>query len=287
MEWFEPALSGPILRAFVYVATIGCAGGIFFYLTFPNEAQTVRPLLRWQIIIGFVLLLIAEPLRYVLFQIEISGGDWQVAFSPELRAIYIETPQGIAAISRLLGGVVIVLSGLRLRLVGLIGALIMVGGYLLEGHSVSNEPRWILATFLGIHLLVLHWWIGSLLPLYGLIQTADKSTASAATLRFGQIAIILVPIMLVVGLAILGLLVGWDINPASEYQQGIALKVLLAAGVLGLAAINKMWLTPLLTSSPEKGARYLQRSLKFEIGLALSVLIATAWAITTAPGMQH
>lgn len=285
MPWLEPAVAGPVLRALVYLATIACAGAILFHLTFPDASRAVGRPLRWQVMLGFLLLLFAEPLRYALFQLEIAGGDWDMALSPDLRSIYFETPQGSAALARLSGGAVAVLFGLRMRLVGLSGAFLMIGGYLLEGHSVSNDPRWVLAGLLGMHLLVLHWWIGSLPPLYALTHVRDPSAMSATTDRFGRIAILLVPVMLLFGFVTLGQLADWEIRPASEYQQRMALKVALVAGVLAFAAINKIWLTPMLASSPEKGARYLRGSLNLELVLAVSVIIATAWAISTAPGM--
>ena len=285
MDWLEPAIAAPALRALIYFATIACAGAILFHLAFPDASRTVRPALRWQIGIGFALLLLAEPLRYLLFQLEIAGGDLDMALSPDLRSIYLETPQGSAALARLSGGVIALLFGLRVRLAAFLGAMLMITGYLLEGHSVSHEPRWLLAGLIGLHLLVLHWWIGSLPPLYALSRHAEPSVISAVTERFGRIATLLVPVMLLAGLATLGLLANWDIRPAEAYQQRMALKILLVLGVLAFAAINKIWLTPMLASSPQEGARYLRGSLALEFAIALSVIIATAWTISTAPGM--
>lgn len=287
MAWLAPEIVSPLLRALVYLATITSAGAVLFFTIFRDGSRPIRTILRWQILAGFILLLIVEPLRYAFFQLQIAGGDWEMAFSRDLRSIYLETPQGLAAFVRILGAGMLLLVGLRWRFVGFISLLIMLSAYLGEGHSVSSDSREVVAGWLGLHLLGIHWWIGSLIPLYALTLKTSPSDIAATARRFGVIAIYFVPITLLLGFIVLGLLVGWEIRLGSEYQQRMVLKVILVASVLTFAAINKFWLTPMLVSDPEKGSRYLRGSLILEIALALSVLLATAWTITTAPGAEY
>jgi hypothetical protein len=63
-----------LLRVLVYVASIAVAGGVLFAFSFPRAASEVQPALRRQLVIGFCLLLLVEPVRYVVFQLAISGG---------------------------------------------------------------------------------------------------------------------------------------------------------------------------------------------------------------------
>ena len=71
------------LRALVYVATIGVAGGVFVRVTLGmgDVAGTINR----QILAGGLLLLVCEPLRYLVFQLAIAQGDWAIAFDAQMR----------------------------------------------------------------------------------------------------------------------------------------------------------------------------------------------------------
>ena len=131
-----------LLRSAVYVATIAMAGGIVFFATVPG-ADRLAGAVRWQIWLGAGLLLVVEPLRYVAFQLAISGGDWALAFDPSMRWMAIETPIGQAALVRVVSAlvivIVIVISGLRVWPLSVVAAAAMIGSYALEGHTASHE----------------------------------------------------------------------------------------------------------------------------------------------------
>ncbi len=272
-----------VLRVLVYVASIAVAGAVLFALSFPRAAREVQPALRRQVVAGFCLLLLVEPVRYIVFQLAISGGDWSLAFGPVLRWMGLQTPIGQAAAVRLIAALLVVTVARRSAVVALAAALVLIGSFLLEGHSVSSDARIALGALLFIHLAAVHWWLGALYPLMALTRCAAPETLSAAVEAFGARAAWVVAALLGTGVLLLLIITGVQLNVDSDYQQRFLVKLLLVAGLLSLAAWNKLRLTPLLRRDPQSGAARLRGSIRLEIAVALSILAATAWITSTAP----
>lgn len=279
----EHDLSPIVLRVLVYVATIAVAGAVLFAFSFPRAASEVQPALRRQVVAGFCLLLLVEPMRYVVFQLAISGGDWSLAFGPGLRWMGLQTPIGQAAAVRLLAALMVVTVARRSTVVAFAAALVLIGSFLLEGHTVSSDARIALGALLFIHLAAVHWWLGALYPLMALTRCAAPKTLSAAVEAFGAWAAWVVAALLGTGVLLLLIITGVQLNVDSDYQQRFLVKLLLVAGLLSIAAWNKLRLTPLLRRDPQSGAARLRGSIRLEIAVALSILAATAWITSTAP----
>lgn len=79
------------------------------------------------------------------------------------------------------------------------------------------------------------------------------------------------------------LLTGARLDLANPYQQRLLIKLGLVAGLLATAAFNKFRLTPLLRADPARAAVLLRTSIRIEVAVALTVLLATAWMTATAP----
>jgi len=272
-----------LLRVFVYVASIAVAGGVLFALSFPSAARQVQLALRRQVIFGFCLLLLIEPMRYVVFQLAISGGDWSLAFGPDMRWMGMQTPIGQAAAMRLVAAFVVVMVGWRSTAVGLPAALVVIGSFLLEGHTVSSGARIALAILLFVHLTAVHWWLGALCPLMALTRRAEPKTLSVEIEAFGARAIWVVTGLLGAGALLLLIITGAQLNVDSAYQQRFLVKLILVTVLLSIAAWNKLRLTPLLRRDPRTGAARLRASIRLEIAVALAILAATAWITSTAP----
>jgi putative copper export protein len=272
-----------VLRVLVYVASIAVAGAVLFAFSFPRAAREVQPSLRRQVVAGFCLLLLVEPVRYIVFQLAISGGDWSLAFGPGLRWMGLQTPIGQAAAVRLIAALMVVMVARRSTVVALAAALVLIGSFLLEGHTVSSDARIALGALLFIHLAAVHWWFGALYPLMALTLCAAPKTLSAAVEAFGARAAWVVAALLGTGVLLLLIITGVQLNVDSGYQQRFLVKLLLVAGLLSIAAWNKLRLTPLLRRDPQSGAARLRGSIRLEIAVALSILAATAWITSTAP----
>jgi putative copper resistance protein D len=268
------------LRTAVYVGTIASAGSILVRATLKTE--TVIKTLNWQIRVGLILLLIVEPARYVNFQLNIANGDWLIAFDPAMRWMGMETPLGQAASVRLLGAA-IVTAGFRWKTIPVIGAILMIGSYLLEGHTVTSESRIVLALVLFVHLSIAHWWLGALVPLRASLLSLDQPMATRMIDEFGRIAPWLVAILFVAGGAILLVLTNGIVNPTLAYQQGFAIKLLAFSAIILIAAVNKLWWTRLLINEPEKARRGLMASINLELAVGTAILAATAVATSFPP----
>lgn len=272
------------LRALTYVGSIAAAGGVLFAVGFPRATDAIRGDIERQIVVGGCLLLVVEPMRYVAFQLSIAGGDWALAFGPDLRWMGLETPMGQAAMIRLVAAMALVTFGLRSAIVALAATLVMIASFVLEGHTASSEARTVLGTgALLIHVTAVHWWLGALYPLLIMTHGSDQASLSDVVESFGRRAAWIVAGLLAGGVLVLAILTGAQLNPESTYQQRLLLKIALVAGLLAIAAWNKLRLTPLLRRNHEAGRAGLRASIKVEMLVALSILLATAWATNSSP----
>ncbi len=271
------------LRALVYTGSIAAAGGALFAAGFPRASAAVAPAVQRQILGGFLLLLVSEPLRYAVFQLAIADGDVALAFGRGMRWMAFETPIGQAAAVRLAAAAVITATAPRHRSAQLAAALVMIGSFLLEGHTAASEARRLVAPLLFIHLAAVHWWLGALLPLIALTRRAEPATVIATTEAFGTRAVWIVAGLLAVGVLLAALLTGGVLRLDSAYQQRLLIKLGLVAALLSIAAFNKLRLTPLLRQDFALGAKRLRASIQLEVAVALAILAASAWLVATAP----
>jgi len=271
-----------LLRALIYAGTVLAAGGVLFRVSFPRM-QGAEKTLKRQVLLGAALIFICEPLRYLLFLQEIAGGDLRLALSPSMRWIGMETPFGQAAAIRLAAAMIILVVGLRARVVGVGAAVAIIGSYLLEGHTASSDWRPILAALLFIHLLAVHWWIGGLPSLFAAAKAGPRAQLAHTVRRFGINASWAVGALVIAGGTLLGVLSEWHFDLASAYQQAFALKLGAAVLILVIAAVNKWRLTPWLERDHSAGATALRRSLAIETAVAFVILAATALATAFPP----
>ena len=279
----EPDSLAVILRALVYAGAIGAAGGVLFSLSFPQAARHIERPLQQQILFGCWLLILVEPLRYVAFQLAIAEGDWAVAFAPGMRWMAMQTAIGQAAAARLIAAIVLLAACRRWPGISLAAAVVMIASFGLEGHTVSNGNRLLLAPLLLIHFAAICWWVGALYPLLALIRQASPEVVVQTVRGFGRRAARVVAALLVAGAVLLVALSDGELRPDSAYQQRFVVKLTLVATLLSLAAWNKLRLTPLLDESYAVGVAKLRRSIRCEIAVAAVILAATAWMIGTSP----
>jgi putative copper resistance protein D len=279
----EPDRLAIVLRALAYAAALGAAGGVLFAVSFPRAATYVERSLRRQILLGCALLIFIEPLRYVVFQLAVSEGDWSVAFAPGMRWMALQTAIGQAAVARLLAAFVMLATALRWPGISLAAGLVMIASFALEGHTMSSGYRLLLAPLLFIHFAAVSWWLGALYPLLALTRQAPQEVAAKSVRAFGQRAAWVVGALFVAGVALLIVLTRGEFRPDSAYQQRFVIKLVLVAVLLSLAAWNKLRLTPLLSENYSLGAAKLRRSIRCEIAVASVILATTAWIISTSP----
>ena len=102
--------------------------------------------------------------------------------------------------------------------------------------------------------------------------------------RFGDIAVAVVAGLVAAGTILALLMIGsFEALIASTYGRLVLLKVSLFAALLGLAALNKLQLTPGVLSGEHAAVQNLRRSIIAEMTVASAILTVTA-AFTTVVG---
>jgi len=169
------------------------------------------------------------------------------------------------------------------------------------GHGAADEgPRGLLHLTADIvHLLAAGVWVGALAGLLLLLaQTrsvgSDRTDRSAAAHRalagFATVGTVAVALILATGLMNSWFLIGFanvGSLASSLYGRLLVLKLVMFAGMIGLAGLNRFKLAPAIKA--REGAlvsgamRSIRRSVTLEASLALIVLGLVAWLGTLAP----
>jgi putative copper export protein len=137
---------------------------------------------------------------------------------------------------------------------------------------------------LSLHLLCAAFWLGALAPLLIVARDGDDPEIARVAVRFGNLALAVVAILLLAGAGILWtLIVDATAFWTSGYGAMMAIKLLAVAVLLCIAAANKLKLTPRLSNGDTGAARLLRRSILAEILCGALILLITA-AFTTITG---
>lgn len=153
--------------------------------------------------------------------------------------------------------------GPRWRMLGAMAGVLAVAGFPLSGHAATAEPRWLTARSLAL-------------------LRGPALHAATAVRRFSWLAVPAVAVLIATGLAIAVVQVE---RPADLVGTGYGLLLLAKlagiAGLIALAAWNRLHLTPALDAGTSGAAARLRRSIGVEVALAAMVLAATS-ALTLA-----
>lgn len=266
------------LQAAGLVVLLHACGAALFLAQF-REAINVASLARLRRLAlrvsgGALVVLLAQ----VLLAPAHLAGAWDGVADPALWHLALFSPGAVGAWLRLAGLVAVVLSLARpARLVGLglPGALAALSSFLVSGHTLVDSHRLALLPLLALHTLVATFWFGALIPLAQLLRLREPAVG-AVLMRFSARALRLVPLL---GLA--GLLMAWLLLPGlaalgTPYGKLLCLKALLFVCLMGLAALNRLRLAPLVARGRDRARAALARSIAAEYLLLVVVLLATA-----------
>ena len=215
-----------------------------------------------------------------LFRCASLTGDISGMIDPEMLGLLWNTPVGTVFILRVVG-LSLLFVGLFLERIGIwisiIGGISALWSFAQIGHVSGN--KFALAEFaLLLHLLVIDFWIGILIPLKRLASSSSTYIVAAKIgHRFGIIASVTVPILIVMGGYMSYELVGTIAAlTGTAYGQALIIKVVLVGSLLGLAAANKIRFIPALSAGDPNAAKRLSRSIIFEWIIISAVLCLTA-----------
>ncbi|RPJ68838.1 copper-binding protein [Alteromonas sediminis] len=150
--------------------------------------------------------------------------------------------------------------------------LVLLYSFTLTGHSASLG--WSEKVLLGLHALVMAWWMGALFPLKAACNTQSVQQLQLTMQRFGRQASVMLCLLFGAGGMLAYRLIG-NIEALlfSPYGQVLLCKLLLVGGMLSLAARHKLSLVPALSHTDSRAV--LSRSIGLEIGLAGLVFLVT------------
>jgi putative copper resistance protein D len=267
------------LRAISFVALFQAAGAALFLALYePLTARVVADRLRTVARVAALVALIAAVLHYVFTPARMAG-DFGSTFDPALESLLLRSNSGGAQIVRVVGLAILLLSldrASRLNTYAACGgAALALLSFLLMGHTVIHEQRWILAPLLAVHIVVAAVWLGALAGLY--IAARDTGVASGPLVaRFSAHATLAVPAIFVCGLIMSVLFIRSFGELATPYGAIVLGKALAFAGLMVPAAYNKWRFGPRLNAGDAAAASALQRAVKVEWLVIALVLIATA-----------
>jgi copper resistance protein D len=207
------------------------------------------------------------------------AGELSGAFDASLQRLVFDSPVSAAWMLRAVG-LALIASSVRnesklAAVLGIVGAIASIQAFSLVGHTASDEEHAWLSALLGIHLGVVAFWFGALLPLHIVSRTESAAVAADIVDDFSRLALWLVPAIFVAGVLMTAILVDrWSVF-AQSYGVLLLTKVAGFALLMGLAALNKWRYGPALATTPCAAVAF-RRSVAVEYGLICTVLAATA-----------
>lgn len=279
-----------ILRLALYVDLLLLFGVALFALYSVNAPLRFKPLLRGLALLGALL----SVAGLLLMTSAMSGETELSALWPHLQMMLLETDVGLAWMLRMIALIVVLVQPGK-RLASMAGA-VALSSLAWSGHGAMDEGWLRFWHFLSdiLHLLAAGAWLGGMLALVLLtrdgVDEAQTRLMAAAVKRFEWIGAAIVLTLSVSGVVNYLFIVGPRLDDVllGTYGMLLAIKVLLFAAMLVLAALNRFHLGPALERSIRDGqhviaANALRRSVLLELGLALLIVALVAWLGTLSP----
>jgi putative copper export protein len=265
-----------VLRALLYVGVFLLLGaGVFVRYVGPEAARTQRWRL-WYLLSGGFLLALGATL-YGVYHL-----TWMLGDTALVGSYLLETSQG---------------NWLLLRMGLLVGLLFMSMGWFrldrwlypplvlgllftltLTSHAAGGGPGQ-LATGLA-HLAFAVVWGGSVLALAVVWPGTKYDAVLRAIQRLSSLGLAAVILLSLMGVYLSWVRLGEFSNLWNAvYGQRLLLKLGLVGLVVGVAAVNRLWLLPRLQAKQAKGLQ----TVSLEAALILGVLLASGFLATTEP----
>ncbi|WP_095052095.1 copper homeostasis membrane protein CopD [Pseudomonas sp. Irchel s3b2] len=235
-----------------------------------------------------------------------SGESDFAELRPHIEMMMLETDVGLACMART---VALVVAGLAVMLrapgfslwVAAFAGGIALSSLAWNGHGAMDEGSrrdWHFAVDI-LHLLVAGAWLGALVAFALMAKTNALQTEAHIRLlaravnRFEVIGAVIVVVITVTGVVNYLFIVGPKLDEVFLTTYGVLLfiKVVLFAGMLVLAALNRFHLGPFLERSLQNGqytvaANALRRSVVVELAAAVLIVGLVAWLGTLSPEME-
>jgi len=279
-----------ILRFALYVDLLLVFGLALFALYSAETLLRFRPMLRGMALIGALL----SVAGLVLMTSAMSGETALAALWPPVQMMVLETDVGLAWAVRMTALIVVVIRP-GMWLASFAGA-IALASLAWSGHGAMDEGALRFWHFLSdiLHLLAAGAWLGAMLALVliarGLVDEARIRSLAFAVRRFEWVGAAIVLTLSITGVVNYLFIIGPRLDEVllGTYGMLLAIKVLLFAAMLVLAALNRFHLGPALAQALRDGQHVvavnaLRRSVVVELAMALLIVALVAWLGTLSP----
>lgn len=278
-----------LVKAMTYATTLVAAGSVLVACTLHRLDADMRRSLGRMAAFTAIAAAALSVLRLPVRASFLMGGSLDGALDPMILGMVADSPLGTSVTLRLIGLALILFILVPWRggqWIAATGAVVVAASFAFRGHALE-EPRLLLGLLITVHILGLAFWIGAFAPLAQASARREADLAGPLAEEFGKKALWVVGALFAAG-ALTLLLFGAATPTAlvTPYGQAFAVKLALFAGVLSLAALNKVHLTrALLAATPGAGDR-LRRSIRLEAALVGAILLTTAavTTVTSPPG---
>lgn len=276
-----------LLRFALYLDLMLVFGLGLFGLYADSRLLNLKPLLRRLVGLGGLL-----SLASLLSMTQAMSGaeDWPTLWM-HLQMMLWQTELGWTWWLRIAALVLVVLST---RLATLFGGVALVT-LAWAGHGVMHEGSlggWHLLSD-SAHLLAAAGWVGALAAFGLMLASASEQAVPVlahALTGFERVGVVFVAVLIGTGVANYLFVVGPNLDgiTGGVYAILLCLKLGVFGLMLGLAALNRSHLTPLLQRSLAAGdhraaRNALRRSITLEFGAVVLILGLVAWLGTLAP----
>lgn len=299
---------GVIALRWALYGTLGLLAGlpVFARLSGRNGPPLARSPYALVLLILVILGILLSAFGFLQQVAAMAGSTVGQIDAATFKSLLNDTALGLALKVRLVALAtlsVLMIAALREKvaswwIVASLGA-IALGTVAWSGHGAATDgPQgWIHLAADIVHLVAASVWIGSLVGFLVMLRRARDArgegvlATAKALAAFASTGTVLVAVLVATGLVN-----GWYILRdgdllvalAGPYGQLLAVKLLLFAVMVGLAALNRFRLTPALESAmragePGPAVAGLQRSIVFEFAVGMAILFLVGWLGTLDP----
>jgi copper resistance protein D len=273
------------VKTVTYAATLGAAGAVFFLSYCGMLIASADRLRIRHVALGLSTLSVLAGAAQIMVSAASMSGDAAGMLDGSLVHMVWQAGAGRANAIRAIGLLLAALGMLpdRPSWWAFFGAILAATSFAWTGHARSLNPDVLPVLLLSVHLLGVAVWLGALVPLAIVARDSQLSRIAASAARFGAAAVFVVGGLMAAGVTLLWMLLGevtalWG----SAYGRYVTLKLAFVAGLLCLAAFNKLRLTPRLRAGDTRAVRSLRMSIRLELLLGVLILAVTATLTTVA-----
>lgn len=275
-----------VVTAAVWGAALVAVGAGWFARRWsPPVSVAVERLVVASAVVGVVALVGVAALRVVHL-----GGRWDAVGDPSVVSGALDGPVGWSLVL-LAGGLAAQVVAVRARGarfgVWVVGAALVVGGAVVEGHTRTATPAWLVVLGDVAHVSAAAVWLGGVAALAFAWSHATAGRRPALVADVSLHAVVAVAVVAVGGMA-MAVAIAPDFGALidSRWGRAVLVKVALTAVLVAIGWHHRYRLLPRLSGSGGDAAPVAtatRTSVRRELGVFAAVLVATGVVVANSP----